>query len=83
MDKISELLDEGDEGKIVKEFNRLTSDKKKASVSHLIFYGIVGKMIDGELNRIPRASVETLENYFGVRIKDAETLLKIFRKIKE
>lgn len=83
MDKIAELLDEGNESNIVKELNTLTSNKKKASVSHLILYTIVGKMIDGELNRIPRASVEALENYFGVRIKDAETLLKIFRKIKE
>lgn len=82
MDKICSLLDEGDEGAIVKEFNNLSDGKRKVSVCHLILYTIVGKMLDGELNRVPRASIETLENYFGVRLKDVETLLKIFRQIK-
>lgn len=83
MDRIAKLLDDGDEQEIIKEFNKLTADKKKSSVSHLIFYTIIGKMLDGELNRIPRSSIETLERYFGVRVKDAEMLLKIFRRVKK
>ena len=83
MDEIVEVLDSGDEQKIRKKFNSLTNDNKKMSVAHLLLYSIVGKSLDGELNRLPRASVETIESYFGIRLRDVETLLKIFREIKE
>lgn len=83
MDKIAQLLDEGVESKIIKELDRLTNNKRKSSVSHLILYAIVGKMLDGELDRIPRSATESLETYFGVKLKNVETLLKIFRQIKE
>ena len=83
MDEIAHILDKGDEQSIIKKFNSLTNDKKKVSVGHLLLYSIVGKSLDGDFSRLPRVSVETVENYFGVRMKDAETLLKIFRKIKE
>ena len=83
MDEIARVLDSGDEQAIIKKFNSLTGDKKKASVGHLLLYSIVGKSLDVEFSRLPRVSVETVENYFGVRLRDAETLLKIFRKIKE
>lgn len=82
IDKIVSLLDTGDENRIVKEFNSLTSNKKKSQVGHLILYSIVGKSLDGELDRIPRASIAAVEQYFGVRMKDVEMLLKIFREVK-
>lgn len=82
IEEIVELLDEGVENKIINKLDALTGNKRKGSVSHLILYAIVGKVLDGELNRMPRSSVETLEAYFGVRLKDAETLLKIFRQIR-
>ena len=83
MDKIVALLDSGNEQDIVKELNYLTNDKKNLSVSHLVLYAIVGKSLDGELDRIPRASIETLEMYFGIKLRDCETLLKLFRVVKE
>jgi hypothetical protein len=82
IDKIISLLDTGDENKIVKEFNTLTSNKKKSQVGHLILYSIVGKSLDGELDRIPRASISAIEQYFGIKMKDVEMLLKIFRDVK-
>ena len=83
IDAIVELLDKGNEQDIVNEFNRLTNNQKNVSVSHLILYSIVGRSLDGELNRLPRASVEAIEMYFGVKMRDCETLLKLFRGIKE
>lgn len=82
MDKIAKLLDEGIESNIIKELNKLTDGKKKESVSHLILYAIVGKMIDGDFARIPRSSIDALEMYFGVKLRDIEVLLKIFRSVK-
>lgn len=83
IDAIVKLLDDGDEQALITELNKLTNNQKKASVSHLILYAIVGKSLDGELNRMPRASLEALEMYFGVKLRDCETLLKLFREIKE
>lgn len=82
-DEIVDLLNNGNEVKIRAKLDELTLNKKKNSVMHLILYTIVGKSLDGEISRVPRASLETLEDYFGVKIKDAEMLLKIFRKVKE
>lgn len=81
-DKIFDLLNNGNEAKLRAEFNKLTDNKRKDSVGHLILYTIVGKMLDGELDRIPRSALETMEDYFGVKMKDAEMLLSIFRKVK-
>lgn len=83
IDAIVDLLDKGNEQEIVNELNRLTNNQKKSSVSHLILYSIIGRSLDGKLNRLPRASVDTIEMYFGVKMRDCETLLKLFREIKE
>lgn len=83
IDKIVDVLNNGSEHEIVSTFNSLTNNKKKPSVSHLILYAIVGKSLDGELPRLPRTAIETMEMYFGVRFRDAETLLTMFRQIKE
>lgn len=82
-DEIVDLLNNGNEVKIRAKLDELTLNKKKNSVMHLILYTIVGKSLDGEISRVPRASLETLEDYFGVKMKDVEMLLKIFRKVKE
>ena len=81
-DEIVRLLDEGNEKKLRDKLDKLTANKKKLSVAHLILYTIVGKSLDGEISRVPRVSLETLEDYFGIKMKDAEMLLRIFRKAK-